>query len=175
LILHILHTSSILLPYLLFTLEIETSHRQKCIGGKKMKKTITITIVGLLVLGFAVTMVSAATTNTPANFPPWARYQGLTETQQQELAPLFNQMNDLRKQMFDVQKQVIQKQVEFGNLTQEQANQRIDWMKQRQENGFGPGMMGRGPGGGRGPGMMRGGPGAGPGYGPMWQQPPANK
>lgn len=70
-------------------------------------------------------------------------------------------MTDLRKQMFEVRKQVIQKQVEFGNLTQEQANERIAWMQERIDQGFaGPGMMGRGPG------MMRGGHGFGPG----WQQ-----
>lgn len=135
-----------------------------------MKKTVIVTLVSLLVLAIAVSMVSAATTTTPpGNFPPFARGPAaLTDAQKQELAPLFNQMNDLRKQMFEVQKQVIQKQVSFGNLTQEQADQRIAWMQQRMENGFGPGMMGRGPGWGRGPGMMRGGPG--PGFGPGWQQ-----
>lgn len=135
-----------------------------------MKKSIIIALAGLLVLAFAASLAYAATTNTPANLPPWSRYQTLTEDQQKELAPLFNQMNYLRKQMFEVQKQVIQKQVSFGNLTQEQADQRIAWMQQRLENGFGPGMMGRGPGWGKGPGMMRGGPGFGPGYGPPWQQ-----
>ncbi|MDR3560244.1 MAG: DUF2680 domain-containing protein [Negativicutes bacterium] len=129
-----------------------------------MKKAVVLTLVGLLVLA-VVSMAYAATTNNPTNFPPWARNQTLTEDQQKELAPLFNQMNDLRSQMVEVQKQVIQKQVKFGNLTQEQADQRIAWMKDRQERGFGPGMMGRGPG------MMRGGPGFGPGgNGPGWQQ-----
>ncbi len=136
-----------------------------------MKKTIALTVVGLLVLAIAVSVVSAAATATPTgNFPPWSPYQKLTDAQKQELAPLFNQMNDLRKQLFEVQKKVIQKQVEFGNLTQEQADQRIAWMQQRQESGFGSGMMGRGPGWEKGPGMMRGGPGFGPGYGPAWQQ-----
>ncbi|WP_425060523.1 hypothetical protein SCACP_12460 [Sporomusa carbonis] len=125
-----------------------------------MKKSLFIAVVGLLVLAFAASMVYAA---TPTNVPPFALNQAnLTDAQKQELAPLFNQMNDLRKQMFEVRKQVIQKQVEFGNLTQEQADQRIAWMKERLENGFGPGMMGRGPG------MMRGGPG--PGFRPGWQQ-----
>jgi len=140
-----------------------------------MKKAILFTVVGLLVLAFAVAMVSAATPAT--NVPPFARNQvNLTDAQQQELAPLFNQMTDLQKQMVEVQKQVIQKQVSFGNLTQEQADQRIAWMQQRMEQGFGPGMMNRGPGMmGRGPGMMGRGPG-GPGYGPGWQQQqPANK
>lgn len=129
-----------------------------------MKKSLLIAVVGLLVLAFAASMVYAA---TPANVPPFARNQAnLTDAQKQELAPLFNQMTDLRKQMFEVRKQVIQKQVEFGNLTQEQADQRIAWMKERLENNAGPGMMGRGPG------MMRGGPGFGPGW---QQQQPVNK
>ena len=137
-----------------------------------MKKTILITIVSLLVLAFAVAMVSAA---TPKNdFTPFAQNQvNLTDAQKQELAPMLNQMNDLRKQMFEVQKQIVQKQVSFGNLTQEQADQRIALMQQRIDQGFsGPGMMGRGPG------MMRGGPGMmgrGPGSGPMWQQQSDNK
>lgn len=124
-----------------------------------MKKNLFIAVVSLLVLAFAVSLVNAA---TPANVPPpFARNQAnLTDAQKQELAPLFSQMTDLRKQMGEVQKQIIQKQVAFGNLPQEQADQRIAWMQQRAENGFGPGMMGRGPG------MMR----RGPGFGPMWQQ-----
>jgi|GEM_PF-968975 len=126
-----------------------------------MKRNLLIAVVGLLVLAFAVAIVSAA---TPANLPPFGRNQvNLTETQKQELAPLLNQMTDLRKQMFEVQKQVIQKQVEFGNLTQEQADQRITRMNERIDQGFvGPGMMGKGPG-------MRGGC-SGNGPGPRWQQ-----
>jgi len=133
-----------------------------------MKKTILVTVVSLLVLAFAVAMVSAATPTT--NSPPFAQNRAnLTDAQKQELAPMFSQMTDLRKQMFEVQKQIIQKQVSFGNLTQEQADQRITWMQQRIDQGFsgGPGMMGRGPG------MMRGGSGSG--FGPMCQQQPANK
>lgn len=130
-----------------------------------MKKSLLIAVVGLLVLAFAASMVYAA---TPTNVPPFARNQAnLTDAQRQELAPLFNQMNDIGKQMFEVRKQVIQKQVEFGNLTQEQAEQRIAWMKERLENNSGPGMMGRGPG------MMRGGHGHG--FGPGWQQQPQSK
>jgi peptidoglycan hydrolase CwlO-like protein len=124
-----------------------------------MKKTVLITVVSLLVLVLAVAMVSAA---SPANnFPPFAQSRAnLTDAQKQELVPLFNQMTDLRKQMFEVQKQVIQKQVSFGNLTQEQADQRITWMQQRIDQGFsGTGIMGRGPG------MMRGS-----GTGPMCEQ-----
>ena len=128
-----------------------------------MKKSILIAVVSLLVLAFAIAMVSAA---PPTNIPLFTRNQtNLTDAQNQELAPLFNQMKDLSTQMVEVRKQVIQKQVKFGNLTQEQADQHIAWMQERMEQGFGPGMMGRGPD------MMRGGPGSGP----MCQQQQSNK
>lgn len=138
-----------------------------------MKKTILIAVVSLLVLAFAAAIVSAAA--PAAKFPPFAWNQAnLTDAQKQELAPVYSQMTELRKQMFELQKQAIQKQVSFGNLTREQADQRITWMQQRIEPGFvGPGMMGGGPG------MKRGGPdmmGRGPGFGPQWQQQqPSNK
>lgn len=123
-----------------------------------MKKSLIIAVVGLLVVALAASLVYAA---TPSNVPPFACNQAnLTDAQKEELTPLLNQMNDLHKQMFEVQKQMVQKQVEFGNLTQEQADQHIGWMQERMENGFGPGMRGKGPGG---PGMMRGGHGFGPG------------
>lgn len=123
-----------------------------------MKKALAGTLVGLLVLAFAVSLVSAA--GSPVKVPPCL--SNLTDAQKQEITPLLNQMNDLKMQMLGIQKQMIQKQVEFGNLTQEQANQRIAWMKERLEKGYGPGigMMGRGPGG----------MGRGPGSGPCWQQ-----
>jgi hypothetical protein len=123
-----------------------------------MKKAMWITVISLVVLALAAAMVSAA---TPANLPPFARNQAnLTDAQKQELAPLFQQMVEVRKQ-------IIQKQVEFGNLTQEQADQRIAWMQQRSEQGCDPGMMGRGPG------KMRGGSGFG--GGPRWQEQQAVK
>ena len=126
-----------------------------------MKKSLMITgvVAGLLVLLFAFAMVNAA---PPAQgFSPF-RQANLTEAQKEELAPYFTQMTDLRKQMFEVRKQVIQKQVEFGNLTQEQADQCISRMQERIDQGFtGPGGMGRGAG------RMSGGC---TGQGPRWQQ-----
>ncbi len=140
-----------------------------------MKKSIFVTLVSLLVFAIAVSVVSAATNTPPSGkFQPFAcGAVALTDDQRQDLAPLFNQMNDLRKQMFETRKQVIQKQVSFGNLTQEQADQQIAFMQQRMENGFGSGMMGKGPGWGRGQGMKRGGPGAA--TCPGWQQQTENK
>ena len=133
-----------------------------------MKKSIFVTLVSLLVLAIAVSVVSAATNTPPSGkFQPFAcGAVALTDDQRQDLAPLL-------KQMFETRKQGIQKQVSFGNLTQEQADQQIAFMQQRMENGFGSGMMGKGPGWGRGQGMKRGGPGAA--TCPGWQQQTENK
>lgn len=127
-----------------------------------MKKTwsIVTSLALLLVLSFAVTMVTAA----PQSTPFFHNQANLTDAQKAELAPLVTQMTDLRKQMFEVRKQMLQKQVEFGNLTQEQADQRITRMQQRIDQGFAGGgrMHGK-------QGMMRGGAG----FGPCQQQQPA--
>ena len=144
-----------------------------------MKKTIAITLAALLVLALGVSFVRAAPGGGPGygpgqGFGPGAGYQSnLTAEQQKELTPLFDKMTDLQKQRIELQKQLIQKQVSFGNLTQEQADWRIGRLKERSENigkGYGPGMMGgRGFGGGRGCGFGPGG--YGPGSGPQQQAP----
>lgn len=80
----------------------------------------------------------------------------LTPEQRDELRPLY-------QQMVDTQKQILQKYVDFGYITQAAADQRAAWMQQameyRLQNGFEPGF-----------GMMGGGPGMmggwGRGYGP---------
>ena len=140
-----------------------------------MKKSVVVTLVSLLVLAIAVSVSAATNTSPSGKFQPFACGAAtLTDAQKQELAPFFNQMNDLRKQMLENRKQVIQKQVSFGVLTQEQADQHIAFMQQRMENGPGSGMMGKGPGWGKGQGMMRGGPGSA--SCPGWQQQqPVNK
>lgn len=134
-----------------------------------MKKTIAFITIAALMLVAAASLVSAAPTDTPAPGPRIGGPQGqaitLTDDQKKELAPIYDKM-------LDVQKEMLQKYVSFGYMTQEQADQRAAWMKERmawhQQNGFGPGMMGRGPG------MMGKGPGFGPGgRGPCGQQPPA--
>jgi hypothetical protein len=122
-----------------------------------MKKTILITIISLLLLGFATTMVSADP-NPGRMVPFFGDHFKLTDAQKNEMMPLVSEMNDLHEKMFEVQKKMIQKQVEFGNITQAEADQRIAWMQEHQ--GEGPGMMGDGPdrvrehGMDRGPGMM---------------------
>ena len=136
-----------------------------------MKKTVAFITIAALVLVVAASLASAAPTDNPANCPRFGGPQGqpitLTDDQKKELAPVYDKMLDVHKEM-------LQKYVSFGYLTQEQADQRLAWMKERtawhQQNGFGPGMMGHGPGfgpGGKGPGF---GPG---GHGPCGQQPPA--
>lgn len=110
-----------------------------------MKKTILVTVVGLLMLAFAATMVSAGP--NPGRMHPFMGQQAnLTDAQKQEMAPLFDKMKDLHLQMAEVQKEMMQKQVSFGNMTQEEADQHIARMQERMEKGARPGMMGRGPG-----------------------------
>lgn len=111
-----------------------------------MKKTILITVVGLLMLVLAASMVSAGP--NPGGMGGMHSFMGqqanLTDTQKQEVAPLLDKMKDLHLQMFAVQKEMIQKQVSFGNMTQAEADQHIARMQERMEQG--PGMMGRGHG-----------------------------
>ncbi len=116
-----------------------------------MKKTILIAVVALLMVAFAATMVSAGP-NT-GRMPFAGGQNNYTDAQKAEMAPYFSKMNDLHLQMIEVRKEMIQKQVSFGYLTQEQADQHIARMQERIEQGQGSGnMMGRGFGKmGRGP------------------------
>lgn len=113
-----------------------------------MKKTILITVVSLLLLAFAATMVSAGA-NPDRMHPFWGNQANLTDAQKGEMAPYFDKMKDLRQQMVEVRKEMIQKQVGFGYITQEEADQHIARMQERMEKGPGRGFgkMGRGPGG----------------------------
>ncbi|HML31976.1 DUF2680 domain-containing protein [Sporomusa sphaeroides] len=121
-----------------------------------MKKPLLLTVAGLLVLAFAVSFASAATP-PPQNF---SQRIVLTDTQKQELAPLFTQMMDIKKQ-------ILQKLVADGTMTQADADQRAAWMQERMNY-----RMQNGIGGGHGSGMMGPGHGRGPGngYGPRGQQ-----
>jgi len=108
-----------------------------------MKKTFALTTLALVVLIIAGTLAYAA---TPQQTPSPGQYQPptLTDAQKQELAPLYDQM-------LETQKKITQKYVDFGYITQWQADQRAAFMKDRmqsrQQQGFiGPGMMGGGPG-----------------------------
>ena len=130
-----------------------------------MKKTILIAVVALLMLAFAATMVSAGP-NTGRMHSFMGGQTNLTDVQKEEMAPYFSKMNDLHLQMIEVKKEMIQKQVSLGYITQEDADQHLTRMQERMEQGAG-GMMGRGTGKmGRGPG----GNGC-----PMSQQQPVSK
>lgn len=83
--------------------------------------------------------------------PYMQRSPDLTDEQREQITQWQNQMIDNRKQ-------VLQKQVEWGWITQTQADQQINHMQQWQNNGYGMWMMGAGWGGGMmGHGMMGGG------------------
>ncbi|MDR3564524.1 MAG: DUF2680 domain-containing protein [Negativicutes bacterium] len=135
-----------------------------------MKKSIAFATIALAIMIVAGTLAYAA---VPQQAPPPGQYQPptLTETQKQELAPLYDQM-------LETQKKLMQKYVDYGYITQWQADQRAAFMKDRMQNrlqqGFiGPGMMGGGSdmmGRGPGHGMMGGG---GSCRGPAGQQGPA--
>lgn len=118
-----------------------------------MKKTILITMVGLLMLAFAATMVSAGP--NPGKMCPGGNQINLTDAQKEEMAPLMTEMTDLHAKMFEVHKAMIQKQVSFGNMTQAEADECIAMMEAHKGMGKGPGMMmGKGHGMGHGPEMM---------------------
>lgn len=117
-----------------------------------MKKTMLVTVVALLMLAFAATMVSAGP--NPGRMHPMGNPTNWTDAQKAEMAPLLNEMNDLRGKMFEVHKAMIQKQVSFGYITQEDADACIARMEDNR--GRGPGMMGNGHGMKRGHGMGHG-------------------
>lgn len=106
-----------------------------------MTKKVIVTAAVLLILAMATSMAFAAddgTTQSPQTPPSFkSNLPQLTDEQLQELKALHEQMLNLRKQM-------IKKYVEFGYISQEQADamlQRLDEMaKWRSENGYyGPG------------------------------------
>lgn len=132
-----------------------------------MKKSLLITLVALLALAFAVSLVSAATPPVQAPHPNGQQVT-LTDQQKEELTPLFNQMMDIKKQ-------ILQKFVADGVMTQADADQRATWMQERMNDRLQNSMIGT-PGMGHGPGMMGSGHGRGPGYGyKNQQQAPVNQ
>ena len=121
-----------------------------------MKKVSMLFVVGLLVLGLSGSVVAAAPVapnQTGWNCPYWGQQQAnLTEAQKQDLIAYQNQVLESRKQL-------MQKQVGMGWITQEQADQYITAMNQHMVDGpaYGCGMHG---------GMMNGGMMSGGMYGP---------
>lgn len=134
-----------------------------------MKRKILIGITMIMLLAIAVPWAAAATdaqtpaaqaptVQAPAPTPPSGPYT-LNDQQKKEVQPIYDKILDARKQL-------IQKYVDYGKITKEQADyytkRMEDMQKYRMDNGFGPGM-------GRGCGGYGGGWG---GYG--WNAPQAN-
>lgn len=126
-------------------------------------KRLSLSLVIALLLGITAWSVALA---APVQSGPGGYYcpymqqaPNLTDEQRQQIAQWQNQMLDNRKQ-------VLQKQVEWGWITQAQADQQMAYMQQWQSNGYGMwmsggsmmghGMMGHGM---MGMGMMWGGRG----------------
>ncbi|CUH95349.1 hypothetical protein P22_1419 [Propionispora sp. 2/2-37] len=114
-----------------------------------MKKVTLIAMVALLVVACSG-LAMAAQAQVPAqaagvgNCPFYGMYQNnLTDEQKA-------QIDTWRQQWLEQRKEMLAKQVEWGWLTQDQANQQISWMEQRIANGAGPGMMGHMRGSGMG-------------------------
>lgn len=125
-----------------------------------MKKTVLYILVFTTILTLALPFVVSAAPwggpNRPDRTAVAPPAPTLTLQQVEELRPLY-------QQLIDVHKQILQKYVDYGYITQNYADQRVAWMQQmmeyRLQNGYGPGF-----------GMMGGGPGMmdGFGHGAAW-------
>lgn len=140
-------------------------------GVIDMKKSTMVCLIAVLVLSLAGAVALAApgaNPGLPGSFCPafGANGQQINLTDEQKA-----QIETWHKERIEHRKQVLQKQVEWGWLTQEQADQQISFMEQRNKDGnFGMGMgpgRGHGMGYGRGMGPMQGGC---PNYGSPAQQ-----
>ncbi len=121
------------------------------------KKVLAGIIATVLVLGIAGAVWAATTTAPQAGS---AARTKLTEAQRKE-------MIGLQKQIFEIRKQIVKKQVEFKLLTPAQgkaAEANLDVMAERMDNWDGTWPA---PGMGMGFGGKRGRGGFGPGGGPM--------
>ena len=116
-----------------------------------MKKTVIFVLIGVLAVSLAGAVAFAAPGIDPgqpgAFCPAWGsnndRQATLTDEQK-------TQMETWHKARVEQRKQELQKQVEWGWLTQAQADQKISWLEQHHSgnDGMGPGrgMMGHGHG-----------------------------
>ena len=113
-----------------------------------MNKTTIAALIGVLVVSLAGAVAFAAPAMNPdqsgAFCPAWGpNSQQVNLTEEQKA-----QIETWRQEGLEHRKQVLQKQVEWGWLTQEQADQQINWLEQHHRDGNfrGPGMMGHGKG-----------------------------
>lgn len=117
-----------------------------------MKKLTLLALIALLVVSFSALAFAAPTQGPVQGTGNWCPYYGqyysnLTDDQKAQVATWHQQMLDQRKQM-------LQRQVEWGYMTQAQADQQFSWMEQQMSNGAyscgsmgmhgGMGMMGNG-------------------------------
>jgi hypothetical protein len=123
-----------------------------------MKKVTLFALVALLALSVSGLAI-AAPVQGPAPIPgngycPYygQNYNNLTDDQKAQMAAW-------QQQMLEQKKQMLSQQVQWGWITQAQADQQITWMEQQVANGtYGHGMMGMGMAG-NGMMGMRGGMG----------------
>jgi ethanolamine utilization protein EutP (predicted NTPase) len=135
-----------------------------------VKKTFLVLLM-LLLSGLLTGTVAAADADDQTGYycPYMQQGANLTDEQKQQIATWQSQLIDNRSQM-------LKKQVEWGWITQAQADQQISNMQQWQKNGYGMWMMRSGGAGMMGPGGtgMMGPGGSGmmgsrhQGYGMMW-------
>lgn len=108
-------------------------------------KLIAVIISSLLFMGGSSTAVFAITGDNTASsaIVQDEKKISLTDAQKKELKQLFDKK-------FDVEKQLVQKYVDFGVLTREQADRRLkkiqDMQDKLEENGYAP-WHGKGSGG----------------------------
>lgn len=109
-----------------------------------MKKVTLFALVALLVVSFSGLAMAAPAqgpAQTPGNWycPYYGQYyNNMTDEQKAQVATWHQQTLDQRKQM-------LQKQVEWGYMTQAQADQQFSWMEQQMANGtYSCEMAGRG-------------------------------
>ena len=120
-----------------------------------MKKVTLLALIALLVVSFSALAFAAPSQGSVQGGGNWycpyygQYYNNLTDDQKAQVAIWQQQMLDQRKQM-------LQKQVEWGYMTQVQADQQSSWLEQQMANGtYGNGPMGmRGGMGMVGNGMM---------------------
>ena len=125
---------------------------------KQMKYVVSALAGTLLMAGVAF----AATADTPMMSGQGGCYgngqgrgygncygneQTLTAEQKTEMQPLWDKMDSQRQQMLETRKEMLQKVVAFGHMTQEQADQITNRMNEHMSRGGNGGCGGGGCGG----------------------------
>lgn len=99
-------------------------------------KKVSLSLVIALFLGIiAGSVVIAAPVQSGGYFCPYVQQSPYLSDEQRQ------QITQWQDQMLENRKQILQKQVEWGWITQEDADRQISYMQQWQSNGFGMWMM----------------------------------